>query len=320
MSYSWVTEWNGYNLSYGTGSADAFHREPSRSFNYVGNTPLTGYATIGESKKWKIDTNNFILFNFNSSSSWDGQFIYNGSVGGSIAFSGSGYNRTDILMMVDEVNERCAIYEICYRANDGLSFIFVLTSNNTQEHNAYLLYLLGNVPPIVYTWQSVPSISGKNGISLLSIIKSSAINGGDAVSGASADAFDSLESTSKLSTLASGKTEETPVIYSDDENYLAIKNNGDNTCDLRFYLEGQSLLKIQNASQNAYLSILEDDTNQVVKPSIIYKSGNTYSYNTESPSSDTMENLYNWLHIQTRKKENKTGRWSTSFSFSRVEE
>ena len=97
-------------------------------------------------------------------------------------------------------------------------------------------------------------------------------------------------------------------------------SNEDITCNLRFYLNNQSLLIIQNANQNAYLSILEDVDNKVAKPSIIYNNGNSYSYNTESPSEDTMKNLYRWLHIQTRKKENRTGRWSTSFTFSRVEE
>ena len=222
---------------------------------------------------------------------------------------------------IDRINQRGAFVVGTYSQSNYYSTVGREMSDigsSSTERNLYN-WLIQAIP-ITYQWQSVSSISGKNGILLLSTIKSDAINSGDPVSGASASAFDSLESTSKLSTLANGKTEETPIVYSDDENYMAIKDNGDNTCDLRFYLEGQSLLKIQNASQNAYLSMLEDDTNQVVKPSIIYKSGNTYSYNTESPSSDTMENLYNWLHIQTRKKENKTGRWSTSFTFSRVEE
>lgn len=210
-----------------------------------------------------------------------------------------------------------------YRPFDGnTNKIYLFTWLNGMSYaNRHIIYqlLVNSIPP-TYHWYSVSSISGNGKITSLSQIASASINGGEPVTSASASAFDSLVASSKLSALASGKTEETPIVYSDDENYLAIKDNGDNTCNLRFYLEGQSLLKIQNASQNAYLSILEDDTNQVVKPSIIYKSGNTYSYNTESPSLDTMENLYNWLHIQTRKKENKTGRWSTSFTFSRVEE
>lgn len=200
MGYQWITEWAGYNLSYGTGSADAFHNDPNRSFNYVGNTPLTGYVTIGESKTWTVSEGNAIQFIFSSASSWSSVAHYNGSNIASIAFSGSGYNRTDLLMMVDETNEKCALYEICYRANDGLSFIFSIT-NNSNEHNAYLLYLAGNIPPIVYNWQSVPSISGKNGILSLAQIKEEYINEGESVSGASADHFTNLSTENRVDVL-----------------------------------------------------------------------------------------------------------------------
>lgn len=200
MGYQWITEWAGYNLSYGTGSADAFHNDHNRSFNYVGNTPLTGYVTIGESKTWTVSEGNAIQFIFSSASSWSSVAHYNGSNIASIAFSGSGYNRTDLLMMVDETNEKCALYEICYRANDGLSFIFSIT-NNSNEHNAYLLYLAGNIPPIVYNWQSVPSISGKNGILSLAQIKEEYINDGESVSGASADHFTNLSTENRVDVL-----------------------------------------------------------------------------------------------------------------------
>lgn len=124
-------------------------------------------------------------------------------------------------------------------------------------------------PP--YTWQSVPSISGKNGISLLSIIKNSAINSGDAVSGASADAFDRLEETTKISTLIQGITEETPIIYSDDVNYMSITPTANNTCTLKFYLHGSVIYTLTDVSINAYLSFLIDETNGIMKPSIIYE-------------------------------------------------
>lgn len=132
-------------------------------------------------------------------------------------------------------------------------------------------WITGGIPPIVYNWQSVPSISGKNGISLLSIIKNSAINSGDAVSGASADAFDRLEETTKISTLIQGITEETPIIYSDDVNYMSITPTANNTCTLKFYLHGSVIYTLTDVSINAYLSFLIDETNGIMKPSIIYE-------------------------------------------------
>lgn len=46
------------------------------------------------------------------------------------------------------------------------------------------------VPPIVYNWQSVPSISGKNGILSLVTLDSESINDGEPVSGAAVSVFD----------------------------------------------------------------------------------------------------------------------------------
>ena len=61
------------------------------------------------------------------------------------------------------------------------------------------LWVKGGTP--TYTWASVPSISGKNGFLNLSQIASASINDGEAVSGASASAFDSLESSSRIDAL-----------------------------------------------------------------------------------------------------------------------
>ena len=106
---------------------------------------------------------------------------------------------------------------------------------------------------------------------MLSIIKSSAINSGDAVSGATADAFDRLEETTKISTLIQGISEETPIIYSDDVNYMSITPTANNTCTLKFYLHGSVIYTLTDVSINAYLSFLIDETNGIMKPSIIYE-------------------------------------------------
>lgn len=156
-----------------------------------------------------------------------------------------------------------------------------LTNHGTRDgHNIHIIGGLSGTVDIIYNtfltplynnWQSVPSIRGKNGISLLSIIKSSAINSGDAVSRATADAFDRLEETTKISTLIQGISEETPIIYSDDVNYMSITPTANNTCTLKFYLHGNVIYTLTNVSVNAYLSFLIDETNGIMKPSIIYE-------------------------------------------------
>lgn len=55
--------------------------------------------------------------------------------------------------------------------------------------------------PISYQWQSVPSISGKNGILSLAQIKEEYINDGESVSGASADHFINLSTGNRVDVL-----------------------------------------------------------------------------------------------------------------------
>lgn len=43
------------------------------------------------------------------------------------------------------------------------------------------------------------------------------------------------------------------------------------------------------------VSFLKDDTALVAKPSFIYKNGNTYDYNQESPTEAQMQDIYTWL-------------------------
>ena len=46
---------------------------------------------------------------------------------------------------------------------------------------------------------------------------------------------------------------------------------------------------------NINIGFLIDSTNQVAKPSFTYKSGDTYSYNQETPTDEEMADIYTWL-------------------------
>lgn len=70
-------------------------------------------------------------------------------------------------------------------------------SNNRED-----LYLaISGSQPVLYNWQSVPSISGKNGILSLAQIKEEYINDGESVSGASADHFTNLSIENRVDVL-----------------------------------------------------------------------------------------------------------------------
>lgn len=46
---------------------------------------------------------------------------------------------------------------------------------------------------------------------------------------------------------------------------------------------------------NIYVGFLKDNTNQIAKPSFVYKTGNTYMYNQEEPTETEMGLIYTWL-------------------------
>lgn len=235
--------------------------------------------------------------------------------------SGSWQSRTSFELNSEEYYQRAGFSDSTPYA------IFISDSNYVFEscslevlnsQSALIEYCTS--PLVVHSWHSVGSISGKLGTFNLSTIKDTDINNGDPVSNATSSAFNVLQLATKLSVLAENKSELTPVIYTDDINYLSLKDLTNNKCELKFYLHNRSFLKITNVSTNAFLSILIDEENKAAKPSIIYKNGSSYSYNQEEPSADTMKHLYEWLMVNEQNIKKKTGLWKTSFAFEKLED
>lgn len=108
------------------------------------------------------------------------RFIYNGTNYGSLSSSetNTGGN-IGILLMIDDSNNTAAT---CIMYGWGTNGFYNFTTYQSVIYNA----IIGDVPP-AYTWQSVPSISGKNGISFLSTIQSVYLNNGDPVNNAPAN-------------------------------------------------------------------------------------------------------------------------------------
>lgn len=184
---------------------------------------------------------------------------------------------------IDRINQKGAFVVGTYSQSDYYSTVGRVRSDIDSYNTERNLYnWLIQAIPITYQWQSVPSISGKNGILQLSQIKSAELNGGDPVSGASGSVIERLIEQTKLSTLAQGLSEETPVVYSDDVNYMSLTPTANSTCTLKFYLDGNVIYSLTGVSLNAYLQLLKDETNEVMKPSIIYKSGvDTYLFHPD---------------------------------------
>lgn len=168
-------------------------------------------------------------------------------------------------------------------------------------------------PEIVYTWTSVPAISGKNGISLFSMINDTDLNGGAPVQGADSSVIYRLEQSTDIGTLRQNMpfNAETPVIYVGSVDYMSIEKIGgssggafiDAGTRLRFYIGGSSVPFYEITGQfydNMYLHFIIDDENEVAKLSLINRNTNvtpiTYTYNQQSFTDEEMSNMWLWLH------------------------
>ena len=215
---------------------------------------------------------------------------------------------------IDEVNQLGSIAILTWQSGNNAYFTaFGDTQGNGFYNNGYAYNLIKGLVPPSYNWQSVPSISGKNGILSLATIKDDAINNGDPVNNAVIDAFSNLPTSALASNLLGGSDDRWFIIDGDTEEvpprwftrvleiylYSAQRVDFDfagNIVNPDESLTPFSVLTNCSTSGNVYLSILVDDENEVAKVSFIHDNGNnTFSYNQETFSDTEMHNLWIWL-------------------------
>ena len=128
-----------------------------------------------------------------------------------------GNNNVDEFIMYDQISEpystllNCGAlistepnirYYFCIMLDDEQQFGCILTVYHQYDYNQTKGYYFGSTKiydvfkeeATQYTWQSVPSISGKNGILSLVTLDSESINDGEPVSGAAVSVFDQAPS------------------------------------------------------------------------------------------------------------------------------
>ncbi len=177
---------------------------------------------------------------------------------------------------------------------------------DSQKGRLYEL-IQGAIPPL-YEWQSVPAISGKNGILSLSQIKNESIGTGDYVSAGTEADMKRLVFASSLDELMANvpNNTETEVCWAGLTHYMTIERTGPlKTFVIRLYMFGYSgpvYSYTYNPGSNnvSYLSFIRDMENEAAAISIIgkYTSVNVYySYNSPgaSTSAEDMHVIYNWL-------------------------
>lgn len=247
------------------------------------------------------------------------RYIYDPITQNSFGFTGAyQYPQTGalgILPLINEAEQKGMFVMVVLHYPTTSSFIqfeSVGDKNNANYLTACYNAIKNSIPP-TYNWQSVPTITGKNGILSLATIKEDAINNGDPVSNAVIDAFSSLPSFALASNLLGGSEDRWFIIDGDTEEipprwftrvleiylYSAQRVDFDfsgNIVNPDESLTPFSVLASCSTSGNVYLSILVDDENEVAKVSFIHDNGNnSFSYNQETFSDTEMHNLWIWL-------------------------
>lgn len=190
----------------------------------------------------------------------------------------------------------------CYKVKYGWYYINCNSFGNA-ESNANYQAIIGAEQPL-YTWTTVPSISGKLGNFALSRVNDEDLNDGNPVTDALDDVIRTVSSQTYLPSLMANVPLYNTVeaIYAGQADYLAITPVlllTDTVYSLSFNMAGSTFYTVITGSGDAYLQFLIDDENEVAKLSVLYKltnNPNTWAYNEETMTDEQMSQMYLWLH------------------------
>lgn len=280
---------------------------------------------IRKNSVWQISANQWLFGNTNFGiqvNSIDNYSLYTSFWANGVKVINNNYSQTSSGWIDAQLGLACAINEdtqkgsityICKRGNADLTDYACATSGYDVYHDSdkcYTWIKQGLIPP--YSWQSVPSISGKNGILSFSMVNDNDLNNGDPVTSADASAIHRLENSTNIGVLCQNMpyNVETPIIYAGSVDYMSIEKIGgpsggffvDIGPKLRFYMAGSSVpfYETGNLGDNYYLHFIIDDENEVAKLSLIYRNTQvtpiTYAYNRDTFTDEQMHSMWLWLH------------------------
>ena len=226
------------------------------------------------------------------------------------------YNENTIVFSTNDGNPYLT-YGLALGIDDSqhLGYISMVSTISGTRYGIFTAYEYGDLSyynwikgiplSITYNWQSVPSISGKNGILSLSVIKDELL--GDLTGGtwqSVSEVMDALTPNSRLYKYWNNLSvdQEVTICYS-GENYLNIKRDTASTCQLKFYFRSGVLIytvgvNMQTLGYDPYLCMVIDEEQHVVQPIIAYSlstGGITWAQIFPNPSDTEMSALYSWL-------------------------
>lgn len=226
--------------------------------------------------------------------------IFNGAqwvTSGSISVTGSGVNFQGLMFGIDDETQRGSIFMCSY----GSGWCAVEVPTQILNENTELMYIaLTNSIPQLYTWSSVPAISGKNGILSLSTADNSYHTGSDVSNIPLSNV--SLTEPSKLSSLGAnlpvGGTID--AIYAGSIDHINVTRTSLVAITLDIILAGQSIFT-GSFLPSDYLGFLIDEENEVAvmvgyRPHVEADIITGYDELVYSATAEEMNGIYRFLH------------------------
>ena len=271
------------------------------------NSDLNPQAYLTDAEMWdsgtgikilKTDANNTNSFGVNLNNAR----IYSRNNGNrNFYYSGIGF-------VIDDTLQKAKVIAITRQsAGAGNNDRTYVSTSETNDSNG-LYQALKNAIPVLYNWQSVPSISGKNGI--LSLYELAQETDGNPVTGASSSVFFSMPEECNVKKLYPN------IVYGQEQiiaysgiNELSVRWDSATSAFFRFTIYDQDgeydwsygySFSLNNASDKLYIMLLVDvreDQTRLLRPSFVIRSalGGEYSYNLETISDENAERLYGWF-------------------------
>lgn len=203
MAQYWVTNFGQYNLMISSGNnpvnpINGYGNYSNSRFTW-GDSPLHGKFE-GGAYEWSPTEKLKITLDIDTSERRMYYKIYLENVlKFSTDFAWNGNMTLDIGFGVDDVTEEAYPYH--FWRESGNVYLPGWTTTLAQRKELYP-YIIEAINPTVYTWSSVPAVSGKNGI--LSLTEILNINDGNAVNDVALSGNISLSSSSRISAIISG--------------------------------------------------------------------------------------------------------------------
>ena len=221
------------------------------------------------------------------------------------------------------------VYDLGYIPYQGQSIAKPTTFNSLSDCMDYLLshwagvtirvnnevWLAWDDPynPIDYNWQSVPSISGKNGILSCARVKDDSILTGDDITNIAMDGV-ITPSAANFPTLFSGvpRGMRTPILYAGMVDHMDVQRTTGGPTAFNMYINvaGNDVYTWATGYfDNSYLGFIIDDENEVAKVVKInpYEQADIQvGWSMEvGPATDTeMHNIWLFIHSHTNEEDN----------------